>query len=85
MRDEGQKDKITRGEQDKSTKGTKDKSTKRQEDKRTIKSLLKRTINSLLAPTGALVVMMVYYISIRTHFFRFSLSPLMQLMLQVSL
>ena len=56
MRDEGQKDKITRGEQDKRTKGKKDKSTKRQEDKRTIKSLLKRTIKSLLAPTGALVV-----------------------------
>ena len=41
---------------------------------------------ALLAPTGALVVMMVYYISAAaTHFFRFSLSPLMQLMLQVSL
>ena len=39
----------------------------------------------LLAPTGALVVMMVYYIYIRGNFFRFSLSPLMQLMLQVSL
>ena len=39
----------------------------------------------LLAPTGALIVMMVYYISGSAHFFRFSLSPLMQLMLQVSL
>ena len=40
----------------------------------------------LLAPTGALIVMMVYYIYIRSgNFFRFSLSPLMQLMLQVSL
>ena len=40
----------------------------------------------LLAPTGALVLMMVYYISAAAgHFFRFSLSPLMQLMLQVSL
>ena len=39
---------------------------------------------SLLAPTGALVLMMVYYL-ISAHFFRFSLSPLMQLMLQVSL
>ena len=40
----------------------------------------------LLAPTGALVLMMVYYISAAaTHFFRFSISPLMQLMLQVSL
>ena len=41
----------------------------------------------LLAPTGALVVMMVYYIYIYLsgHFFRFSLSLLMQLMLQVSL
>ena len=41
----------------------------------------------LLAPTGALVVMMVYYtyIYLSTHFFRFSLIPLMQLMLQVSL
>ena len=36
---------------------------------------------NLLAPTGALIVMMVYYIYIRSgsHFFRFSLSPLMQL------
>ena len=42
--------------------------------------------DALLAPTGALVVMMVYYISARSgNFFRFSLSPLMQLMLQVSL
>ena len=41
--------------------------------------------NILLAPTGALIVMMVYYISIRGNFFRFSLSPLMQLMLQGSL
>ena len=41
---------------------------------------------ALLAPTGALVVMMVYYIYIYpATFFRFSLSPLMQLMLQVSL
>ena len=39
----------------------------------------------LLALTGALVVMMVYYISGSGNFFRFSLSPLMQLMLQVSL
>ena len=40
----------------------------------------------LLAPTGALIVMMVYYISgSGSNFFRFSLSPLMQLMLQVSL
>ena len=41
----------------------------------------------LLAPTGALILMMVYYISAAaaTRFFRFSLSPLMQLMLQVSL
>ena len=44
------------------------------------------TFISLLALTGALVVMMVYYIYIRSgNFFRFSLSPLMQLMLQVSL
>ena len=41
------------------------------------------SIAFLLAPTGALVLMMVYYIS--GHFFRFSLSPLMQLMLGVSL
>jgi len=39
----------------------------------------------LLAPTGALVVTMVYYIYIRGNFFRYSLSPLMQLMLKVSL
>ena len=41
----------------------------------------------LLAPTGALVVMMVYYMYIRSssNFFRFSLIPLMQLILQMSL
>ena len=41
----------------------------------------------LLAPTGALIVILVYFISIHgsSHFFRFSLSPSMQLMLQVSL
>ena len=40
----------------------------------------------LLAPTGALIVMMVFYISgSGSNFFRISLSPLMQLMLQVSL
>ena len=38
------------------------------------------TLQELLAPTGALVLMMVYYI-LSAHFFRFSLSPLMQLML----
>ena len=43
------------------------------------------TSQRLLAPTGALIVMMVYYISGSGNFFRFSLSPLMQLMLQVSL
>ena len=37
---------------------------------------------ALLAPTGALIMMMVYY---TYNFFRFSLSPLMQLMLEVSL
>ena len=44
-------------------------------------------MHPLLAPTGALIVMMVYYISGSGsgNFFRFSLSPLMQLMLQVSL
>ena len=44
-------------------------------------------ISSLLAPTGALIVMIVYYIYIwcSSNFFRFSLSPLMQFMLQVSL
>ena len=39
---------------------------------------------SLLAPTGALIVMMVYY-TYTVQLFEFSLSPLMQLMLQVSL
>ena len=40
----------------------------------------------LLAPTGALIVMMVYYISgSGGNFFRFPFSPLIQLMLQVSL
>ena len=45
------------------------------------------SICSFLAPTGAHIVMMVYhiYIYIQGHFFRFSLSSLMQLMLQVSL
>ena len=38
-------------------------------------------MHPLLAPTGALIVMMVYYISGGSNFFRFSLSPLMQLML----
>ena len=41
----------------------------------------------LLAPTGALIAIMVYYIrggSSSSHFFRFSLRPSMQLMLQVS-
>ena len=37
-----------------------------------------------LAPTGALIVMMVYY-TYTVQLFEFSLSPLMQLMLQVSL
>ena len=51
--------------------------------------LLHMIILNLLAPTGALIVMMVYYIYTRggsssSHFFRFSLNPLMQLMLQVS-
>ena len=41
---------------------------------------------ALLALTGALIVTMAsIYIYIQGHFFRFSLSPLMQLMLQVSL
>ena len=35
-------------------------------------------------PSGALIVKMVFYISIRSHFFWFSLSPFMQLMLQES-
>ena len=39
--------------------------------------------SSLLAPTGALIVMMCYYISGGSNFFRFSLSPLMQLMLKL--
>ena len=41
----------------------------------------------LLAPTGALIVMMCYHISAAAagHSFISSLSPLMQLMLQVSL
>ena len=41
----------------------------------------------LLAPTGALIVIMVYYITVEATatFFRFSLSPLLQLMFQVSL
>ena len=43
------------------------------------------TILFLLAPTGALVVMMVYYISVQRPLFRFSLCPLVQLMLHVSL
>ena len=38
----------------------------------------------MLAPTGALIVMMVYY-TYTVQLFEFSLSPLMQLMLQVSL
>ena len=41
--------------------------------------------DNFLAPTGALQLMMVYYISSKGHFLRFSLIPLVQLMLQVSL
>ena len=48
-------------------------------------SLISFVKNVFLAPTGALIVMICYYIFIRNHFFRFSLSPLMQLMLPVSL
>ena len=59
----------------------------KREDFKVLYPKFRHTVSSkvLLAPTRALVVMMVYYISAATHFFRFSLSPLMQLMLQVSL
>ena len=59
--------------------------------RRLVASILKMPFGSLfyvffLAPTGALIVMMVCYLSgSGSNFFRFSLSPLMQLMLQVSL
>ena len=50
--------------------------------------LIGEVVITLLAPTGALIVLMVYYISAAAaapKIFRFSLSPSMQLMLQVSL